>query len=66
MTSNASLGRRLGQYLGLIYADEGQPRQPIGRRSWYDGGPFVSPRLNEDVDELRGRLDALEQRLRDV
>jgi len=66
VTSNASLRRRLGQYLGLIYADEGQPRQPISRRSRYDRGPFVSPRQDEDVDELRGRLDALEQRLGDV
>jgi len=63
--SSASFGRRLGQFLGLIYADDGQPRQPTSRRSRY-GGPVVSPRLDEDVDELRARIDALEQRLRDA
>ena len=60
---NSLAWRRLGQYLGLIYADEGQPR-PGGRgRSRYTQGAQVSPRLDADIDELRGRLDALERRL---
>jgi len=53
----------LGQYLALVYADDGRPQRGQARRSRYDRDPFVSPRLNEDVDDLRARLEALERRL---
>lgn len=63
LVQDVSPWRRLGQYLGLIYADEGQPRSDVKRRSRYDRRPFVSPRLDEDIDELRSRLAELERRL---
>lgn len=51
---------RIGLYLGLTPHPAGRPRKRGPSRY---GGPVVSRRLDEDIDELRGRLDALEARL---
>jgi hypothetical protein len=61
--SESPFFRRVGQYLGLVYADDGRPQQLGHRRSRYDCGPLGSPRLDEDIDDLRARLDDLERRL---
>jgi len=60
--SESPFWRRAGQYIGLLYANDGQPEQPGHRRSRY--GLRVSPRLDEDIDDLRARLDDLERRPR--
>jgi hypothetical protein len=48
--------------LGLVYRRGGEPGPDAPRASRYDRGAFVSPRLDQDIDELRARLAALEQR----
>jgi hypothetical protein len=63
MLSRPSTARRLGQKLGLIYAEHGQPSEAAPRKSRYDRGLFVSPRLDEDVDALLQRVAELERRL---
>lgn len=47
---------RLGQRLGMIYQDDGKPTVRVSKRSRYGLG--VSPRLDQDVDELRAHRDA--------
>ncbi len=61
--SDPSFWRRLGQYLELLYAEDVIPVAIHLRRSRYNRGPLVSPRLDEDIDELRARLADLERRL---
>lgn len=56
--------RGLGQRLGLLYQDGGQPGASAPRRSRYVRGTSVSPRLDEDIDELLARVVALEDQLR--
>jgi hypothetical protein len=51
--------RRSLQRLGLVYQPGGKPRRGNGRRSRY--GIYVSRRLDEDLEELRTRLDRLER-----
>lgn len=63
VSSESSPVRRLGQFLGLIYADEGEPRSGSSRRSRYERGPFVSPRLDQDVDDILARLSEVERKL---
>jgi hypothetical protein len=62
--TQSSAWRRLGQYFGLLYADDGRPSRGAPKRSRYDRGLLVplSPRLDEDIDALRARLDAAERR----
>ena len=55
--------RRLGQSLGLIDHDDGQPER--FKRSRYTRGHLISPRLDEDMDDLGRRLTELERRLND-
>lgn len=62
-TPARSLLLRLGRRLGLIYQRNGQPSPQAPKRSRYDRGLQASPRLDEDIDELRARLEALEHRL---
>ncbi|WP_380174350.1 hypothetical protein ACFEMC_05540 [Kineococcus sp. DHX-1] len=52
--------RRVMQYLGLSYAPGGEPRKRGPSRYW--AGRSVSRRLDEDLDELRRRVDDLERR----
>src|SRR4051794_39549088 len=52
--------RRALIYFGLARPEDGVPRRGAARRSRY--GVYVSPRLDEDVDELKKRLAALERR----
>ena len=63
MRKPASPARRIGQRLGFIYADGGQPSAGGPGRSRYDRGPFVSPRLDEDLDALTQRVADLERLL---
>ena len=63
--ARTSWGRRLAQRLGVVYREGGEPRPGGPARSRYDRGLQVSPRLDQDVDELRARLEAIEARLRD-
>jgi len=56
--------RRTEQYPGLVYAYDGQPDR-LGRlRSRQDHGPFVSPQLDADIEDLQARLGGLERRFR--
>lgn len=58
-----SLLQRLLHHLGLAYQPENAPGPGAPRHSRYDRmRSSVSPRLDQDIDELRSRLDALEQR----
>lgn len=50
---------RLGQRLGLVYPEDGSPARDGQRRSRY--GLYVSRRLDQDLDDLRARLSALEE-----
>jgi len=61
--SESTAWRRLGQYLGLLDEDEDQPRRGNRKSSRYNRGQLASSRLDEDIDELRARLEALERRL---
>ena len=54
--------RRLLTALGLAYPKGGEPLSDAPKRSRY--GLHVSPRLDQDVDELRQRLAELERRAR--
>ena len=54
-----SMLRRLGQGLGLIYSETGAPLAGGPKRSRY--GLYVSPRLDQDLDDLRRRLEAIER-----
>jgi len=54
----ASAWTRLLRGLGLVHAADGQPLPGAPRRSRY--GLYVSARLDQDLDDLRARLDALE------
>jgi hypothetical protein len=50
--------RRAPQRLGVVYQPDGEPRRGYRKRSRY--GIYVTRRLDEDIDELRARLDRLE------
>ena len=54
-----SMLRRLGQTLGLVYPEAGAPLGGGPKRSRY--GLYVSPRLDQDLDDLRRRLEAIER-----
>ena len=54
--------RRILIYFGLANPPGGQPRAGKRGRSRYS--VYVSRRLDEDVDELRARIAALEAELR--
>ena len=54
---------RVWSRLGVTYHRDGTPSTEAPARSRYERGRFgVSPRLDEDLDELRRRIDALEER----
>jgi hypothetical protein len=57
----------IGRRLGLFYQVGGQPQAGPGKgpqaKSRYDRGLLNSRRLDEDIDDLRARIAALEQRL---
>jgi hypothetical protein len=55
--------RRLSTLLGLTYAPGAEPSANAPSKSRYRRGFEVSPRLDEDLDDLRRRVAALEQRL---
>jgi hypothetical protein len=52
--------RRVLVYFGLAWPEGGEPRGK-SRRSRYGGGFSLSSRLDEDIDDLRRRLEALER-----
>jgi len=56
---------KISRYLGLSYAEGGRPFPGASLRSRYTRGwPLpLSPRLDQDLDELRAQVEALEQRL---
>ncbi len=54
--------QRVGQYLGLVPPERGRPQSGKNRPSRY-GGMIVGARLDEDIDELRRRVEALERGL---
>jgi hypothetical protein len=56
---------RIAQRFGLVYRPAGEPLEGGPRQSRYDRGVSVSPRLDQDIDELPARLAALEARLND-
>ena len=51
--------QRLGRRLGLLHDSDGAPTPGGPKRSRY--GVYVSPRVDQDIDELRRRLAALER-----
>jgi len=58
---------RIGRYLGLSYAEGGGPLPGASlhsryHRAWRLFSP-LSPRLDQDLDELRAQVEALERRL---
>jgi hypothetical protein len=57
----------IGRRLSLLYQVDGQPKAGPGKghqaKSRYDRGLLTSRRLDEDIDDLRARIAALEQRL---
>ena len=56
---------KISRYLGLSYAEGGRPHPGASLRSRYTRGwPLpLSPRLDQDLDELRAQVEALERRL---
>ena len=62
-----SLWNRAAVRLGLVHSDDGFPRTGDSRRSsrYQRGIAGPSARLDEDIDELRARIAALESRLGD-
>ncbi len=57
--------RKAGQYLGLVYADGESVRG--ARESRYSRGrPATSPRLDDDIDDLRAELAALTRRVAEL
>lgn len=61
--ADASALERVLRYLGLAAAPGGRPLRSGRGPSRYAVGTSVTQRLDEDVDDLRARLDALERRL---
>ena len=57
---DAGFLRRIAHVLGLVHPPAGAPLEGRPRRSRY--GPAVWPRLDQDLDDLRARLEALERR----
>jgi hypothetical protein len=55
---------KISRYLGLSYAKGGRPLRGASLRSRYTRGwPLpLSPRLDQDLDELRAQVEALERR----
>lgn len=66
-TDTPSWWRRLTVALGLVYSEQGQPMSGSPKRAsrYRRGAVSPSPRLDEDIDDIRARLAALEDRLRD-
>lgn len=62
MTDQPSTFRRVMVFLGLAYDPAAEPRGARGL-SRYSVGTLVSRRLDEDLDELRARVEELERRL---
>jgi hypothetical protein len=62
-----TLCQTLGRRLGALYQVDGQPNRAPGKgpgaKSRYDRGFLTSRRLDEDIDDLRARIVALERRL---
>jgi hypothetical protein len=59
---------RIRRYLGLAYAEGGRPLPGASlhsryHRAWDLFNP-MSPRLDQDLDELRAQIEALERRLK--
>lgn len=66
-TTSGGWWRRAAIALGLVHSEQGRPLTGDPKRlSRYGGGMTApSPRLDEDIDDLRSRVAALEERLRE-
>jgi len=62
MAGDVSRARQALQHLGLAYAPDGEPPGDARGRSRYGAGTSaVSLRLDQDLDDLRRRVEALER-----
>ncbi|WP_158715313.1 hypothetical protein [Kitasatospora phosalacinea] len=62
-TAAPSPFRRLVAHLGLVHRPGGEPLPGAAQKSRF--GLFVSPRLDQELEELRTRMAALEELVRD-
>ena len=61
--ASTSLITGLFQRFGLVYRDGGEPLPGAPGSSRYERGFGITPRLDQDIDSLRGQFADLEARL---